>query len=70
MSQRMKIEVITCPRGDWKVLLVDGKIEHEGHNIPDSVWLDLFFHCVSVEEIITTEISDKDMEEGKYYGTK
>lgn len=25
----------------WRRLLVDGEIVHEGHEIPESVWLDL-----------------------------
>ena len=61
----MKIELITCESGDWKVLKVDGKIYDEGHSIPDFVWVKLLQEKfgVAFEETI---ISDEDMEMGEY----
>jgi hypothetical protein len=64
----MKVELLTCPSGDWKVLLIDDKVVHSGHNIPDFVWLDTLYHA-NVDSIKSREISDEDMECANY-GTK
>ena len=63
----MKIELINCPSGDWQVLKVDDVIIYEGHHIPDSTWLSILENFSFVKK---TEISDKQMEEGSYYGTE
>ena len=65
----MKVELLTCPSGDWKVLLIDDKVAHSGNSIPDFVWLDALYHA-NVDSVKTREISDEDMEQGKYYGTE
>jgi hypothetical protein len=62
--KKLLIEVITCESGDWEVLKVDGKIEYEGHDIPEFVWMTL------IEKLGHTAdpriISDEDMENGNY----
>ena len=60
----MNIEFIKPKTIDWKVLKVGGKIFHEGHNIPDFIWMQILEkegHTVKY-----TTISDEDMEEGNY----
>jgi hypothetical protein len=55
-----KIEVISCASGDWEVLVVDGKIYYEGHEIPDDVWLLVLKDLGCTTK--TREISDRAME--------
>ena len=56
----MQIDLITCDSGDWDVLMVDGEIFYEAHEIPDDVWLELLeAFGVSNKEYC---ISDEDME--------
>ena len=65
-------ELITCPSGDWEVVKVYGCVLYEGHKITKDQWLSLIkLATVSKDifEIKETEISDKEMEEGAYYGT-
>lgn len=61
-----EIELITSESGDWAVLRLNGDIYADGHSISDDTWLDL------IEEVgnnVTTgkkEVSDEDMEWGRY----
>ena len=55
------IEYITCKSGDWNVLIVNGEIYEEGHEIPDFIWLKLLSEKFNTI-IVNTEISDEDME--------
>ena len=59
-----KIELITCDAGDWSVLKLDDVIFDEGHDIPVYVWIDLL--GVLGFDVIETEISNDDMEWGRY----
>jgi hypothetical protein len=60
------IEFITCKSGDWKVLKMNfGKDFHsEGHNIPDSTWINLINKLGY--EVEVKWISDEDMENSRY----
>lgn len=55
-----KIELITCPSGDWEILLLDGKYFTSGHQIRAQDWLYLL-KCMSCE-VVEREISDCKME--------
>jgi len=60
----MKIKLITCERGDWEVLIIDDKVEYEGHNIPNFV-----YHSALAKlgcPVVCEEITDEAMEEGDY----
>ena len=58
------LEYITCPHGDWVVLKIKGEVFHEGHSIPDHIWMELIERVgMLVKE---TEISDEQMETGDY----
>lgn len=61
----MLIEYITNKGGDWVVLKVDNKEHYSGHSVPDFVWLSLLDKQSSTK-MFSKEVSDKDMEEGKY----
>lgn len=63
----MIVELINCPSADWQVLKVDDVIIYQGHHIPDATWLSILENFSFVKK---TEISDKQMEEGAYYGTE
>jgi hypothetical protein len=60
------IELITCDSGDWDVLRVDlGEgFNYEGHSIPDYQWIKLL--NILGYEVEVRNISDEDMENGKY----
>jgi hypothetical protein len=60
----MKVRLISCESGDWDVLEVDGEVYHEGHSIPDSVWLQLVEMLGAETE--TEVISDEAMEMSEY----
>ena len=55
-----EIKYITCESGDWKVLIVNGKLYHEGHDIPEHIWLELLEDKFDVN-CKNIEISDDDM---------
>ena len=58
------IEFVTCERGDWEVLKLNGEVFDAGHSIPPFKWIDLLRELgFTVEE---KEISDEDMEEGNF----
>lgn len=60
----MKIEFITCPSGDWKVLRVDGKYFADGHNIHATDFLELLRRAgCEVNEVL---VSDEQMESGDF----
>lgn len=61
----LSIEYITCPDGDYRVLLVNGSVDYEGHSIPDSHWIGLLESFGFT--VRKTEISNKQMEEGNYF---
>jgi len=60
-----KIELITCPEGDWEVLKVDGDIWTEGHEVTEWGWMGLIKDLTGIK-VVEREISDEDMEEGNY----
>lgn len=35
------IDIVSCESGDWVCVYVNGVIEHEGHTINTSNWIDL-----------------------------
>jgi hypothetical protein len=37
----MKVQVQDCTSGDWVRVIVDGKVFHEGHEVPDFKWTEL-----------------------------
>ncbi len=61
----MTIQHITCPSGDWEVVLINGEIDAEDHSIPSTYWLSLLkdfgFH------VTRKEISDEAMEINNFY---
>ena len=58
------IEHITCEGGDYEVLKFDGEIWYEGNSIPSYEWLQLL--KVRFVDVVSTEVTDKQMEEGDY----
>ena len=66
----VKLELITCEAGDWEILRMDGKesfisdYEAEGHSISNYDWIQLL--KVLGFEVTEKEISDEDMEDGRY----
>jgi hypothetical protein len=61
---RAKIEWITCPSGDWEVIKVNGTVVADGHSI--SPWdIKEMFRSLG-HDVIETEVSDEQMEEGDY----
>lgn len=61
----LSIEYITCPAGDYTVLLVNGSVDYEGHSIPDFHWIGLLESFGF--KVRQTEISNKQMEERNYF---
>ena len=61
-----EVELITNESGDWVVLRVNGDVYADGHSISDDTWLDLLEEIG--EGVITNkkEVSDEDMEWGRY----
>ena len=59
-----KIEVITCESGDWEVLKVNGKVINKSHPTDNHLWLYTFKSLGF--NIDRKEISDEDMEYGRY----
>lgn len=60
----MKIELIENESGDWVIVKKDGKVYHEGHDVPNHIWLELLNE--SGVESSSSFISDEDMEEGNF----
>jgi len=60
------IELITCESGDWEVLRVNlgEDFETSGHSIDNWDWIELL--KILGYEVEKREISDEDMENGKY----
>ncbi len=59
-----KVEWITCPRGDWTTVLVDGKLFADGHSISEWSILELLRRLGA--EVVEREVSDEAMETGEY----
>ena len=59
-----EIEIITCDSGDWEVIKVNNEIYYEGHSTPNDIWVELF-EDLGVN-VFKTNLSDEDMEYGKY----
>lgn len=56
-----KIRLISNESGDWKVLLLNGKVYEEGHDIPNHTWVNLIRdlgHEVNAEEVIDEEMEN------------
>lgn len=60
----MKVEYISSPGGDWKILRLNGRNYASGHSIPVHEWMGLLAEFGA--EIDYVEISDKEMEEENY----
>ena len=60
------IELITCESGDWEVLRVDlgEDFQEEGHSLSNDDWINLL--DLLGYEVQEREISDEDMEYGRY----
>ena len=58
------IKLFTNESGDWEVLLLNGEIYYEGHNIPTFIWLELI--CELGYEVSTKDLTDEEMECGLY----
>lgn len=60
------IELITCETGDWEVLRVNlgEDFEVDGHSISNYTWIKLL--KLLGHEVETREISEEDMEYGRY----
>lgn len=58
------IKLFTNESGDWEVLLLNGEIYYEGHNIPTCTWLNLVRELGYV--VNTRELTDDEMECGMY----
>lgn len=58
------INLVTNESGDWEVLLLNGEIYYEGHNIPTYTWLNLFRELGYV--VSTKDLTDEEMECGLY----
>lgn len=59
-----RVEVITCESGDWEVLKLNEEIIAEGHSLSTYDWFSLLDKLDTL--IGEKEISDEDMEDGKY----
>ena len=59
-----KIRLISNESGDWKVLLLNGKIYEEGHDIPSYTWVNLISDLGY--EVNTEEVTDEEMENCLY----
>ena len=66
--QKNNIEVIRNESGDWKVLLINGNVEYEGHSIPDFIWMNTLIEYAGFGARLRT-ITDEEMEEQKYEQT-
>lgn len=58
------IRLISNESGDWEVLLLNGEVYEEGHDIPTHTWMNLIHglgHEVSIEEV-----TDEEMEYNLY----
>lgn len=56
------IRLIENESGDWKVLLLNGKVYGEGHDIPIYTWMNLIHdlgHEVSIEDLTDEEMADE-----------
>lgn len=60
-----RIEILTCPAGDWTVVMYNGSVDYEGHSLPLFYLTDLIQSLGA--KVTTREISDEFMQEGKYY---
>ena len=51
------VQLLETADGDWSALIFNDKVLHEGHSIPDFVWLDLLsdLDCYVQRKIITTD---------------
>lgn len=58
------IGLVTNESGDWEVLLLNGEIYYEGHDIPAFIWLNLITELGYV--VNTRELTDEEMECGMY----
>lgn len=58
------IGLVTNESGDWEVLLLNGEVYYEGHNIPAFIWLNLVNELGYV--VNTRELTDEEMECGMY----
>lgn len=58
------IKLVTNESGDWEVLLLNGKIYEEGHNIPTRTWLKLIRELGYVAS--TEDVTDEEIEYGLY----
>jgi len=61
---KAKIRLISNESGDWKVLLLNGKIYEEGHDIPSHTWVDLIRDLGY--EVDAEEVTDEEMENSLY----
>jgi hypothetical protein len=61
----VNIELISCESGDWEVLKIDDRVLVEGHSIRSRDWVELIKYCFECEVKIE-QISDEDMEYGRY----
>ena len=59
-----KVKLIKSEDGDWVVLKLNEETLHEGHSIPDFVWLELVSNLGAYATFKT--VSEEDMQEGKY----
>lgn len=58
------IKLVTNESGDWEMLLLNGEIYYEGHNIPTYAWLNLFRELGY--DVSTKDLTDEKMECGMY----
>lgn len=61
----LTIEHITCPSGDYEVVLINGSVDYAGNSIPTFYWIDLLKSFGFT--VRSTEVSDEQMIEGKYF---
>ena len=56
------IKLITNESGDWEVLLLNGKVYEEGHDIPTYTWINLIHdlgHEANIEDVTDEEMAYK-----------
>ena len=58
------IRLITNESGDWEVLLLNGKVYEEGHDIPKHTWVNLIRDLG--HEANAEEVTDEEMENCLY----
>lgn len=54
------IRLISNESGDWEVLLLNGEVYEEGHDIPTHTWMNLIHdlgHEVSIEDVTDEEMA-------------